>query len=1187
MGAVVHGAHRAGNSFDWQFDANTSYEQLQVMAADFIANAKNIGLKIVQLIIGDDDPETPKPIDKVTKKLRDWITSTYAGSSNPIVAEAQTGHQYHFHIQTTPPPLPNTLLATTLGGDITSPPSQADLDNELGAAVAEWQDVFSQAGMTAPAALGAVTVALGDSPDATLAWTVDNTIWIDRDAAGHGWFVDPTPTNSEEFISLGNGQDWRVSPDDIPAADHIDLLTALLHELGHVAGLGHSNTPTSVMVFQLPQGTRRLPKVADVVAPKPIVATSIAAPSAAVAASPVSPAEPLRLVASAGQLTNGDFTAGTQGWMLAGNVAVENGMAVLREDHRFLTSLSQTFTVPDTSRILRFTLNGLQMASDGGNPVDAFEIAVLDAGTGAPVATATGLSRTDALINIQADGRVFAAANVTVSPLSADRPVTIAIDLGSLAAGSALTLSFDLIGFGATDSVVRVDDITFAAANSAPIAVDDNAVVAEDGSVIIAVLANDTDAEHDALTPELLTGPAHGSVTQDAEGRFTYRPVADFNGSDSFAYRVSDGNLVSQSATVWLHITPVNDAPILQPVANATLPEGAVYSHQLSASDVDGDPIAFLLTGGPAGASINATTGLLTWTATDGTATYAFTVSARDPSGAQADQAFSVTVTDVAPTLSAKGAATVVAGQPYVLSLSASDPGTDTITAWSIDWGDGVQVLPGTPPTATHIFAKSGTYAIKASATNEDGTFAAPPVTVQVSPPVLSVVSFAPSATGFTIRFNHAFDVSTISMIMITGTPDGCGIFDINTCDPRPGCQQQPDVSLVGRLGGSVAGSVVIDADCSGFTFIKTGDLLAPDHYVVTLASGPTAFHDAQGGLDGDGNGIAGGTFTASFDQAAPKAGIISLPDFMTAPGHVVELPGAACGLPVRFTSSGGVKNLTFTLDFDPSLLTITGATAGTDLPKGAKIEFAIQAGPHGLAQARITITATKAIASGTVELLRLTAKVPGTARYGATEIIRLAVVSINNAPAAVAADNALQVVGYLGDADRDGHCTARDVLDILRVATKLDNGFSAWSTVDPRIIGDVNGSGTITLLDALCLAIDPKRGPCDTPTPHASPEPTRDCDAGSVRSLPPSANRQDSPKNVPGSIVVTGATAQTIHGITPAALQGAAPLPGGNLPSGQDVPRIEFEHTPLIEALSRPLPKTETKGQRGDCGLG
>jgi hypothetical protein len=65
--------------------------------------------------------------------------------------------------------------------------------------------------------------------------TAGETIYIDSNAAGHGWFVDSTPGADKEFAASGSSK--RLSATDPKAVDQIDLLTVVEHELGHIAGL--------------------------------------------------------------------------------------------------------------------------------------------------------------------------------------------------------------------------------------------------------------------------------------------------------------------------------------------------------------------------------------------------------------------------------------------------------------------------------------------------------------------------------------------------------------------------------------------------------------------------------------------------------------------------------------------------------------------------------------------------------------------------------------------------------------------------------------------------------------------------------------------------------------------------------------------------------------------------------------
>src|SRR5205814_141731 len=85
----------------------------------------------------------------------------------------------------------------------------------------------------------------------------------DADAAGYGWFVDPTPADDSEFavptaFGLGAGA-------GSPAAGRMDLLTVVMHELGHVIGLdSHSGgDPADLMAAYLGTGDRRRPSAGE------------------------------------------------------------------------------------------------------------------------------------------------------------------------------------------------------------------------------------------------------------------------------------------------------------------------------------------------------------------------------------------------------------------------------------------------------------------------------------------------------------------------------------------------------------------------------------------------------------------------------------------------------------------------------------------------------------------------------------------------------------------------------------------------------------------------------------------------------------------------------------------------------------------------------------------------------------
>lgn len=95
--------------------------------------------------------------------------------------------------------------------------------------------------------------------------------------------------------------------------------------------------------------------------------------------------------------------------------------------------------------------------------------------------------------------------------------------------------------------------------NEAPVASSLDLVIDEDTVLEGQLVA--TDADGDALTFSLVSGPSNGTVTINANGTFAYTPGLDYNGADSFSYLVDDGNGGTDMETVSIDVNPVNDAP--------------------------------------------------------------------------------------------------------------------------------------------------------------------------------------------------------------------------------------------------------------------------------------------------------------------------------------------------------------------------------------------------------------------------------------------------------------------------------------------------------------------------------------------------------------------------------------------------------------------------------------------------
>ncbi|WP_459076314.1 tandem-95 repeat protein [Vibrio parahaemolyticus] len=140
------------------------------------------------------------------------------------------------------------------------------------------------------------------------------------------------------------------------------------------------------------------------------------------------------------------------------------------------------------------------------------------------------------------------------------------------------------------ESVSQTVDFTVA-----PVAdiVADSATVVEDTSTIIKVLGNDTfEGTDKVVSLDTNNGPANGTVSVNPDGSVTYTPNDNYHGTDSFTYIVTSGG-VSESTTVSVDVTPVNDVPVAKDDIATTQEDTAVTIDVLpNDSDVDGDKLS-------------------------------------------------------------------------------------------------------------------------------------------------------------------------------------------------------------------------------------------------------------------------------------------------------------------------------------------------------------------------------------------------------------------------------------------------------------------------------------------------------------------------------------------------------------------------------------------------------------------
>jgi VCBS repeat-containing protein len=135
---------------------------------------------------------------------------------------------------------------------------------------------------------------------------------------------------------------------------------------------------------------------------------------------------------------------------------------------------------------------------------------------------------------------------------------------------------------GTEESAPATVTINITPVNDAPVAVANSYTLAEDTMLTVnaatGVLSNDTDIDSANLTAVVRTQPTSGALTMNANGSFIYTPVADFFGTVTFTYRVSDGALNSNTVTVTLNVTPVNETPVTGPAESFSLPKNTTFT---------------------------------------------------------------------------------------------------------------------------------------------------------------------------------------------------------------------------------------------------------------------------------------------------------------------------------------------------------------------------------------------------------------------------------------------------------------------------------------------------------------------------------------------------------------------------------------------------------------------------------
>ena len=248
-------------------------------------------------------------------------------------------------------------------------------------------------------------------------------------------------------------------------------------------------------------------------------------------------------------------------------------------------------------------------------------------------------------------------------------------------------------------NVATISNFTITGTNSAPVAVNDTASTDEDTALTSSadLVANDTDADGDGLTVTAGTFPTtqSGSLVLAEDGSYTYTPAANFSGTDTVDYTVTDGT-ATDTGTLTITVADVNDPPVLTGDLAAPIDEGDFYNlttTDLFYTDSDDDDdagvtftvssldSALTLTVNGSAASTFTGTQLaarqVTFThdgAEGDTVTFAVNVEdGNEDSSAPSNSTFTFTVVEVAPSL-----------DHYAISLSSNSASTCGVLAITV-----------------------------------------------------------------------------------------------------------------------------------------------------------------------------------------------------------------------------------------------------------------------------------------------------------------------------------------------------------------------------------------------------------------------------------------------------------------------------------------------------------------------
>lgn len=381
--------------------------------------------------------------------------------------------------------------------------------------------------------------------------------------------------------------------------------------------------------------------------------------------------------------------------------------------------------------------------------------------------------------------------------------------------------------------------------NAAPVAVADTVLVQSSSSILVDVLANDTDANADVLSVLSFGAPSAGVVVLEF-GKLRFTPPAGFIGTATFPYIVADELGATATGLVSVNVV-VNTPPAIASNQTAvTGSEGLPILNSGTWSDV-GDTVTFAAS---IGSVTQAANGTWAWSFTpaDDTAATSVTITVTDSIGFASSTTFTYTASNIAPVLT-RNLATVTGGVQTTISNTGTytDVSADTVTL-TADVGSLVANANGTWSWSLTPVSLISNQTVTVTATDEDGgttnvTF----LLNAIAAPRVQNVVFGDGGNQRSLVREITVDFDSVVNI-------ASGAFLL---ERKNGASW---VSLATELSIGLATSLFNNNTRATLTFSGTGIVggsLADGNYRLTLIA--TSITKDGIAIDGDGNGIAGG----------------------------------------------------------------------------------------------------------------------------------------------------------------------------------------------------------------------------------------------------------------------------------------------------------------------------------------